>query len=151
MKYIFPLLVIALVFSGCAKKKAKKQAEADDVIIQQYIADHGLNAVPTGSGLYYVIETQGAGLGCTSESTVVVAYSGYFTHGTIFDASDANGVEFGLPNVIAGWTEGIPYFKEGGTGKLLVPSALAYGTAGNSSIPPNTVLIFDIELITVVP
>lgn len=151
MKYIFPILAIALIFSSCKKKKAEEQAVTDENIIQQYIADNGLDAIPTGSGLYYVMGTEGAGLPCTSASTVVVAYSGYFTHGTVFDESDAQGVEFGLPNVIAGWTEGIPYFKEGGTGKLLIPSALAYGVAGNSAIPPNSVLIFDIELLQVIP
>ena len=151
MKYIFPILALALIFSSCKKKKAEEQAATDEQIILNYIADNNLTAIPTGTGLYYVPEIEGAGLSCTSQSTVVVAYTGYFTHGTIFDQSDVNGVEFGLPNVIAGWTEGIPYFKEGGTGKLLIPSALGYGTAGNSSIPANSVLIFDIELLQVIP
>ena len=51
--------------------------------------------------------------------------------------------------MIEGWKEGIPYFKEGGVGKLLIPSALGYGPNGNSGIPPNSVLIFDIGLIDV--
>jgi FKBP-type peptidyl-prolyl cis-trans isomerase len=55
-----------------------------------------------------------------------------------------------LQNVILGWTEGIPYFKEGGSGKLLIPSALAYGPNGTTGIPPNSVLIFEIELIEVI-
>ncbi|MFT6500921.1 MAG: FKBP-type peptidyl-prolyl cis-trans isomerase FkpA [Crocinitomicaceae bacterium] len=150
MKYLLPIFVIVLAFSSCKKKKAEEQAVADETTIQNYIAENGLNAIPTGSGLYYVIDVQGAGLPCTSESTVVVAYSGYFLSGTVFDESEPTGVEFGLANVIAGWTEGIPYFKEGGTGKLLVPSALGYGPDGNNTIPANSVLIFDIELISVV-
>jgi FKBP-type peptidyl-prolyl cis-trans isomerase len=51
--------------------------------------------------------------------------------------------------VIPGWTSGIPYFKEGGYGKLLIPSALGYGPSGSGSIPPNTVLVFDVKLIQV--
>lgn len=149
MKYLLPLLLVALSFSSCAKKKAKKQAATDEEIIQEYISEHGLNATPTGSGLYYVIDSQGAGAPCTGASTVTVAYTGYFTDGIAFEQSSAQGVTFPLENVIAGWTEGIPYFREGGVGKLLIPSALGYGPNGSASIPPNTVIIFDIELIDV--
>ena len=149
MKYLLPLLLVALSFSSCAKKKAKKQAATDEEIIQEYIASHGLNAVATGSGLYYVIDSQGTGSACTGASTVTVAYTGYFTDDIPFEQSPAEGVQFPLEGVIPGWTEGIPYFREGGVGKLLIPSALGYGPNGNASIPPNTVLIFDVELIDV--
>ncbi len=149
MKYFLPILLVSLAFSSCGKKKAAKQAALDETIIQQYIADNNLSATATGSGLYYVIDAQGSGSGCSSSSTVKVAYSGYFTDGVVFDQSSAAGIEFPLQGVIQGWTEGIPYFKEGGTGKLLLPSSLAYGRNGSGSIPPNSVLIFDIELIEV--
>ena len=86
---------------------------------------------------------------CNSFSTVRASYSGYFTDGTVFDYSPAAGIEFDLQSVIPGWTEGIPYFKEGGYGKLLIPSALAYGTKGTGGIPPNSVLIFDVALLEV--
>lgn len=149
MKYIFPTLLLVFIFSSCAKKKAEEQAIEDDAIILQYIADNNLNAVATGTGLYYVIDDLGSGASCTSTDEVTVAYTGYFTDGSIFDESDASGISFPLQNVIRGWTEGIPYFKEGGIGKLLIPSALAYGRDGRTGIPPNSVLIFDIELIEV--
>jgi FKBP-type peptidyl-prolyl cis-trans isomerase FkpA len=149
MKYVLPLLLITFALSSCAKKKAEEQAAKDEEIIQQYIADNNLNAVATGSGLYYVIDDQGTGASCNSNSTVKVAYTGYFTYGGIFDQSSAQGVVFPLQSVIQGWTEGIPYFNEGGSGKLLIPSALGYGPSGSGSIPPNAVLIFDIELIEV--
>ncbi len=149
MKSLVSLLAIVLIFASCAKKKAEEQAAEDDTIIKQYIADNSLTATPTGSGLYYAIDVIGPGASCSSSSTVKVAYSGYFTSGEVFDASPATGVSFGLQQVIKGWTEGIPHFKEGGSGKLLIPSALAYGKNGTSGIPPNSVLIFDIELIEV--
>ncbi|MFK7786016.1 MAG: FKBP-type peptidyl-prolyl cis-trans isomerase [Crocinitomicaceae bacterium] len=149
MKYFLPLLALTLVLASCAKKKAEEQAEKDDEIIQEFISLNNLNAVATGSGLYYVIDDPGNGASCNSNSTVKVAYTGYYTYGGVFDQSSAQGVTFSLQGVIEGWTEGIPYFKEGGSGTLLVPSALAYGTSGNSTIPPNAVLIFDIELIEV--
>lgn len=149
MKYVLPILLVTFALSSCAKKKAEEQAIIDENIILEYISDNNLNAVATGSGLYYVIDSQGNGASCNSNSTVRVAYSGYFTNGEVFDESGSEGIEFPLQGVIKGWTEGIPYFKEGGSGKLLLPSALAYGTTGSGSIPPNTVLIFDVELIEV--
>lgn len=152
MKFVSFLLLIFVVAS-CGKKKAeeqaKQQAAADEAIIQEYISDHNLNAIATGSGLYYVIDNEGAGSTCNSNSIVTVAYTGYFTNGSVFDQSTSLGVTFSLQQVIKGWTEGIPYFRVGGSGKLLIPSALAYGPSGSSSIPPNTVLIFDVELIEV--
>ncbi|MCJ8290242.1 MAG: FKBP-type peptidyl-prolyl cis-trans isomerase [Crocinitomicaceae bacterium] len=149
MKYFLPVLLVVFALTSCAKKNAEEQAILDEEIIQQYITDNNLNAVPTGSGLYYVIDSQGTGDACTSASTVTVAYTGSFIDGVEFEQSPAQGVEFSLQQVIKGWTEGIPYFKEGGVGKLILPSALAYGTSGSASIAPNTVLIFDIELIDV--
>ena len=149
MKFIYLFLTITLIFGSCAKKKAEKQAKLDDDIIKQYITDNGLTATKTSSGLYIVIDNVGTGIGCNSNATVKASYKGYFTSGEVFDSSSAAGIAFDLQSVIAGWTEGIPYFREGGNGKLLIPSALGYGTTGNSSIPGNTVLIFDVKLIDV--
>jgi FKBP-type peptidyl-prolyl cis-trans isomerase FkpA len=84
-----------------------------------------------------------------AESTVTVAYKGYLTDGTVFDESDSNGITFSLRNVIQGWQEGIPLFKEGGSGMLLIPSALGYGSSSQGQIPANSVLIFEITLIDV--
>ena len=134
---------------SCAKRRARKQAEADEEIITQYISDNNLNATATGSGLYYVIESQGTGPNPTATSDVTVAYTGMLTSGDQFDASGPGGATFNLQNVIQGWTEGIPYFKEGGEGKLLIPSALGYGTNNVGTIPANSVLIFDVRLIEV--
>jgi FKBP-type peptidyl-prolyl cis-trans isomerase FkpA len=147
-KYLV-LVLCLLSFSFCAKKKARKQKEKDEATIQQYISDHGLNATATGDGLYYVISTQGTGVNPSIGSVVTVSYTGVLTDGSIFDKSNAAGVSFQLNSVIQGWQEGIPYFKKGGKGKLLIPSALGYGTQGTTGIPPNSVLIFDINLLDV--
>ena len=64
--------------------------------------------------------------------------------------SPAFGIPFSLQTtLLAGWTEGITYFKEGGSGILLIPSSLGYGNNGRSSIPGGAVLVFDIALISV--
>ena len=122
---------------------------ANDAEIVKYIADNQLNAVKTASGLYYVIDEPGTGKQPTATSTVKVAYKGYFTNKTVFDQSTDAGVSLNLQQVIKGWTEGIPYFKEGGSGKLLIPATLGYGSYTYNTIPGGSVLIFDVKLISV--
>ena len=141
------ILSVVLCFLGCSKNKDYTQI--DDEIIQQYISDNNLNATSTSSGLYYVIETTGNGVFPNIYSTVTVAYTGILVDGTVFDQSSSAGISFPLTNVIQGWQEGIPLFSEGGTGKLLIPSALGYGNRSVGNIPENSVLIFDVELIDV--
>lgn len=147
-KYPILILLVFIAF-GCKKKKESEQADKDEETIKSYIASNNLTATRTDSGLYYVIQTQGNGASCTSTSTVKVLYEGRLTNGNVFDASPADGATFGLQSVIKGWTEGIPYFKEGGVGKLLIPSALGYGPSGTNGIPANSVLVFDVKLIDV--
>lgn len=131
------------------------QAAIDDAILQKFIADNDLDAQPVTEGLYAVIDEPGSGQNPTINSTVRVAYTGKFltlneqnkmVEGGTFDSSSEAGISFPLSGVIRGWQLGIPQYKTGGTGKLLIPSHLAYGPNGNSSIPPNTVLIFDVDL-----
>lgn len=144
MKRIIILLILVSLFS-CNNKK-KKQAKLDDEIISNYISDNQLVANKTESGLYYVINTAGTGDNPTGASTVRVAYKGYFTNNNVFDDSDTSGISFSLTSVIKGWQEGIPYFKPGGKGILLIPSELGYGKTARPGIPANSVLIFDIDL-----
>ncbi len=148
MRFLLMLSLI-LALGACKKFDAEEQAEIDEGIITQYIADKGLDATATGTGLYYVIDSLGTTVYPTLDDNVTVAYKGTYTDGTIFDESSAAGATFPLAGVIQGWQEGIQLFKEGGGGKLLIPSALAYGPNGSGSVPANTVLIFDVHLISV--
>jgi FKBP-type peptidyl-prolyl cis-trans isomerase FkpA len=124
-------------------------ADENETAILKYIEDNNLNATKTSTGLYYVVNNEGTGERPISTSNVTVAYKGYFLNGTVFDKSTASGVSFNLNQVITGWTEGIPYFKEGGDGMLLVPYTLGYGVSGRGSIPGVSVMIFDVNLIKV--
>lgn len=148
-KYV--LIVLAFTFlSSCNNSDDNidyKEKNNNEIIA--YINKNNLDAQKSDSGLYYVIDELGSGQQPTATSNVTVAYKGYFLDGKTFDQSDANGISFGLHQVIKGWTEGITYFKEGGKGKLLVPSHLAYGNQGRPGIPGGAVLIFDIHLISV--
>lgn len=123
--------------------------EQNEAVILQYIEENNLEATKTESGLYYVVENEGTGAQPTSNSDVTVAYKGYFLNGNVFDESTVSGVSFNLSQVIEGWTEGIPYFKEGGNGVLLIPYTLGYGELGNGTIPGLTVIAFDVNLISV--
>lgn len=148
-KFNFIFLFLGLVFSFTSCKKKLTQEEADEKIIKQYISDKGLSAKATGSGLYYVIDTEGTGDHPNINSTVTVVYRGTLTDGTEFDKSSTSGASFKLSSVIKGWQEGIPLFKKGGKGKLLIPSALGYGNQATGKIPASSVLIFDVELLDV--
>ncbi len=105
----------------------------------------------TESGLQYEIIEKGEGPGPNADSTVVVHYEGRLVDGTVFDSSRERGqpAEFGLSQVIPGWTEGLQLMKEGGKARLYIPPDLAYGPGGTRGIPPNSVLVFDVELLEV--
>ena len=144
---VLSLFFFLFIFSSCNKNVDYTQL--DEEIILQYILDNNLNAEPTGSGLYYVVNSTGNGDFPNINSIVTVAYKGTLTDGTIFDQSSSSGATFPLSNVIQGWQEGIPLFSEGGSGILLIPSDLGYGNQAIGSIPANSVLIFEVTLLNV--
>ena len=128
---------------------AKDYRVENEKEITDFINLNDLDALASDSGLYYVIDEPGTGAQPTASSNVTVAYKGTYTNGTIFDQSDENGISFDLNRVISGWIEGIQYFKEGGSGMLLIPSHLAYGSYDHNGIPAGSVLIFEVKLISV--
>jgi FKBP-type peptidyl-prolyl cis-trans isomerase FkpA len=152
MKNILFALALVLFISCDTEKKTEEdidyvaQNEAD---IQAYVEENNLTAVRSSSGLYYVIEEEGTGTQAVASSNVTVAYKGYFLNGAVCDPGNAEGITIGLNQVIAGWTEGISYFKEGGSGILLVPAHLGYGSRDYNGIPGGSVLIFEVTLISV--
>ncbi|MFT7230195.1 MAG: FKBP-type peptidyl-prolyl cis-trans isomerase FkpA [Bacteroidia bacterium] len=145
---IVGLCLVAVSIAGCKKD----YVEINDTEIQDYIASNGLQAKKTDEGLYYVIGEEGVGTRPTVSNRVTVHYNGYLLNGNVFDSSYDRGEKstFSLGGVIEGWKLGIPLIKEGGSIKLIVPSHLAYGSQPPSrSIPENAVLVFDIELFSV--
>lgn len=109
------------------------------------------NVKVTASGLQYEVLTEGTGAVPKSEDTVKVHYSGTLIDGTKFDSSyDRNEpAEFPVTGVIKGWTEALQLMKQGAKWKLAIPSDLAYGPQGRPSIPANSVLVFEVELLEV--
>jgi len=135
------------------QQEAMVQTAKDTMIITDYLKKNNLKAQRTGDGIYYIIEKQGEGDFPQAGQNVTVNYKGYFTNGQVFDQSEGKGQPFTFPigkhQVIPGWDLGMMVFKKGGKGKLFVPSAMAYGAQGNRMIPPNSVLIFDVELVDI--
>ena len=126
------------------KYRFKHQNEEE---IKAYVKANKLEVKKSDAGLFYQICKDGDGAHPTANSNVTIAYLGYFSNGDTFDQNER--LEINLSEAIAGWTEGIQYFKEGGEGILLVPSHLAYGNTDYGSIAAGSVLIFDIQLIKI--
>lgn len=143
------LILGTMSTAGCKKDEGPSQREKDEQIILTYIDDFDLDAEATGSGLYVVIDEAGSGVNPTIYDEVSVFYRGALTSGEVFDLTVTEPAVFPLSQVIEGWQEGIPYFKPGGSGTLLIPSHLGYGSQSAGSIPPNSVLVFDITLVRV--
>jgi FKBP-type peptidyl-prolyl cis-trans isomerases 1 len=112
------------------------------------------DTITTKSGLKYLILSKGKGEHAQLNKNVEVHYTGYLTDGKVFDSSVERGdpIEFilGTGQVIAGWDEGIALMNVGDKFRLIIPSNLAYGEKGAGKvIPPNSTLIFDVELISI--
>jgi len=149
MKKILVLLsVIAILFVACEDDSLsyEEQLAIDIEKIQTYIVDSSLTAQSTESGLYYIIEEEGTGNYPTVDSTVNITYTGMFLDGEEFDSGT---IEYELGAFILGWQEGVPLFKEGGSGRLFIPSGLGYGSEDYRGISKNSVLMFDIELLEI--
>ncbi|MEO1513574.1 MAG: FKBP-type peptidyl-prolyl cis-trans isomerase [Bacteroidota bacterium] len=128
------------------RKEEQKQA------ITKYVTEKAWSDVKvTDSGIHYIIENPGSGEARPSASSKVKAhYSGSLLDGTVFDSSykRKKPLEFQLSGVIRGWQEAIPLLARGGKGTFVIPSELAYGERGAGGvIPPNSILVFEIELI----
>ena len=126
-------------------------AEADAL---NYIKANNLNAQRLPSGMYYIVENPGTGATPENGKNVKVNYRGTLFNGTEFDSSLKPGREpfefvLGRGQVIKGWDQGIPLFKVGGKGKLIIPPVMGYGEQGQGNIPSNSWLVFDIEVLGV--
>lgn len=135
----------------------KKQTESADVnkkagaeFLEKNKSAAGVKV--TASGLQYIVEKEGTGKMPSAKDTVKCHYKGTLTNGEQFDSSYDRGqpAEFPVGGVIPGWTEALQMMKVGGKMKLFIPPELAYGPAGRPGIPPNSVLLFEVELVDIV-
>ena len=108
--------------------------------------------ITTASGLQYSVEKEGTGAKPTDKDRVKVHYTGRLLDGKVFDSSAERGpAEFGVNEVIRGWTEALQLMPVGSKWKLYIPSDLAYGDRGmGGEIKPGATLVFDVELLDIV-
>lgn len=131
------------------QKFAKNKAEGT-AFLEKNKAAEGVKV--TASGLQYKVISEGKGESPKDDSTVKVHYAGRLIDGTEFDSSIKRGqpAEFPVGGVIRGWTEALKMMKVGDKWQITLPSDLAYGPQGQPpTIPPDSVLIFDVELLEV--
>ncbi|MFM6976035.1 MAG: FKBP-type peptidyl-prolyl cis-trans isomerase [Sphingobacteriaceae bacterium] len=146
--------------------EAAKKAEGGK--IQSYIKSKELKPTATASGLNYVITKQGAGVKANAGDTVEVNYTGMFLGGKIFDTSYPDVAKkagtfnaqrpyaplkmaVGLGQSIPGFDEGLMLLPKGTKATLILPSVIAYGEQGNQGIPPYTPLVFEVEVVNIIP
>ena len=135
-------------------KKRREEAEGNKKTGQDFLvknkSKNGVKVVD--SGLQYEVIKDGEGKKPTSEDVVKVHYRGTLLDGTEFDSSYKRNspAEFPVTAVIKGWTEALQMMKVGSKWKLYIPPELAYGEAGRPSIPGNSVLIFEVELLDII-
>jgi FKBP-type peptidyl-prolyl cis-trans isomerase len=143
LRSFFYPIVLLLILSGCKKTENTETLE-------EYIKRAGItDAVKDSRGFYYKIITEGQGNNPTATSKVTVFYKGTLTNGMIFDQTSNSPISFGLNQVILGWQYGVPLIKPGGKIILYLPPSLGYGSQAAGSIPPNSVLIFEVQLVSV--
>jgi len=137
-----------------AKKKAEDDAKSNLEKGKKYLEDNAKKqgVTVTKSGLQYEVEKMGTGEKPKATDTVRVHYVGTLIDGTKFDSSydRKEPAEFPLDHVISGWTEGVQLMPVGSKFKFTLPANLAYGEQGAGSIPPNSVLVFEVELLDIV-
>lgn len=158
---VLPAVLLFIAFTGinCAKSKtcSPKSVSSEAGQIQAYATANGIVAIAHSSGLYYEILNPGSGATATVNSKIVITYTGMLLSGVIFDQrttpnnTQPDGPEspWSLNLLIEAWRVGIPLIKEGGSIRLLVPSAMAYGCTGYGTIPPNSILDFQVNLVDV--
>ena len=153
-----PYLIIAVLIIGFLvynqQKDKREAAQSGPYIEQQQAFLIGNKAkegiTTTASGLQYQILVPGDGVTFpTATDKVKVHYRGTLIDGTEFDSSYARNqpISFGLKQVIAGWTEGLQLMSVGSKAKLYIPAELAYGSRKAGSIPANSTLVFEVELL----
>ena len=161
MRKIFFVFSLLVLVAGCKDEEVQlseaDQLQKDVETIDQWLTKHGITALTDPSGLRYVITTMGTGAKPKLTNKVLVKYAGKIlvlkegitpANSIVFDQSTA-GIAYILAEFVQGWQIGFQLLPKGTKATLYIPSGLAYGKYGYGSIPPNSNMFFDVELIDV--
>ena len=161
MKKIVVAFLLVCFFSGCLKSGsstdntacnydacAEVAPAAEIQAVKDYLSANSITAVQHCSGLFYAIDDTGSGTAPTICSVISFTYEGSLTNGNVFDQTTTP-VSFFLSQLIGGFQSGIPLIKAGGKIRLYVPPSLGYGAKQVGIVPPNSILIYKIELVGV--
>lgn len=148
------LLLLAMGLAACSTEPSGPEDAACADFLQQYGAAPA-DTVTTSQGLKYIEISPGTGTAAAQGLTVDVNYSGYLVNGTRFDSSCSPAVPtlrvtLGGGQVIPGFDLGIRGMKPGGVRRVIIPPSLGYGNVQVGSIPPNSTLVFDLQLVQIV-
>ncbi|MBL0182730.1 MAG: DUF3472 domain-containing protein [Chitinophagaceae bacterium] len=132
-------------------KNADSLAEAgkENEIILTEIKEGKFDTTGSRNGVYYKILEEGNGDYVTVNDTLVVRYKGQLLNGFVFDQTKEKPAVFPLKRLIRGWQTGLPFCRQGGKIRLIMPSASAYSIRNLGTIPPNSILIFDVEVLEI--
>lgn len=115
--------------------------------VEEYIAENNLDTELLEKGVHIVVNEQGSDMKPSIDSQITVNYTGKLTNELVFDQGE--NVTFLLGNLIEGWQIGLSTLGEGGSCTLVIPAEVGYGSSGSGSIPPNSALVFEIDLLEV--
>ena len=139
MKYLY-IFLIAIMFTACGDEIA-------DLTVEEYIEENNLVTTELDEGVHIIIEEEGNDRRPNINSTVTVNYVGKLTNGAQFHSN--TNIDLYMSRLIEGWRIGLKEIGEGGSCTLIIPPSAGYGSNATSSIPANSVLVFDMDLITV--
>ena len=152
MRHLF-LVCIFLVVISCQKEAI--QHDNDIELIKEYLATNAINAIEDKeSNLFYSIDSRGSdSISPIRDNAIIVEvkYKAYLLDGTLVYDTGNSSTKVALDESIYGWQLALPKMNVDDKILLFLPSRLAYGAEGNDNIPPNSVLVFDLELIEVFP
>jgi len=139
--------IIQAAYSALMEKRSNEAMQKGI----DFLVENGKKAgvITTSSGLQYEVIKEGTGPKPAASDMVRVHYEGKLIDGATFDSSGETPIEFPLNQVISGWTEGLQLMSVGSKYKFYIPPELGYGVTGAGPIPPNSVLIFEVELLDI--